>query len=390
MSDPVARVLLFGTQFPPSAAGTAIYTRCLALALKDQGVDVAVLTQAQASNSTDEEELPLPVTRIPYTRNVARRYARSLGSLRAHLDHFHPDCLWTTNGMGTRVAGLVGELPCPLITSVRGSDIRTRLPARGPWRRLEGAIQRRAYRRSAGIAAACRDLRTYAIRQGVDERRLFVSHSAFDLARLDSLSASLEKFDREPSTLLTVTRLTRQKRVDVLLRAVAIALRDVPDLNLVVVGDGPERAGLEKLAQQLQISRRVRFAGPLQPFSVELFSEYRRATAFALTSVGEGLANVFIESAAFGLPSLGSDSGGTPEVVTDGVTGWLVQPDDPQDTAARIVALMGDAEARQQMGRAARTWVEGEFGLQMLGERSLAVIRAVVAGDHLPPDRVAS
>jgi phosphatidylinositol alpha-1,6-mannosyltransferase len=255
---------------------------------------------------------------------------------------------------------------------------------------LEGAIQRRAYRRSAGIAAACRDLRTYAIRQGVDERRLFVSHSAFDLARLDSLSASLEKFDREPSTLLTVTRLTRQKRVDVLLRAVAIALRDVPDLNLVVVGDGPERAGLEKLAQQLQISRRVRFAGPLQPFSVELFSEYRRATAFALTSVGEGLANVFIESAAFGLPSLGSDSGGTPEVVTDGVTGWLVQPDDPQDTAARIVALMGDAEARQQMGRAARTWVEGEFGLQMLGERSLAVIRAVVAGDHLPPDRVAS
>ena len=384
MPDPVSRVLLFGTEFPPSAAGTAAYARCLALALHGQGVDVAVLTQAPADGAVDDSDLPVPVARIPYTRNVARRYARCLGALHGHLERFRPDCLWTTNGMGSRVAGLLGRLPCPLITCARGSDIRSRLPARLPWRRLEGLLLRRAYRRSAGIAAACRDLSAYATAQGVDGLRQFVSHSAFDFARLDGLAGSLAGVRREVSTLLTVARLTRQKRIDVLLRAVALATCDIPDLRLVVVGDGPERSGLEALAQDLHIGDRVRFAGALPPFSVALCTEYRRATVFALTSVGEGLANVFIEAGAFGLPSLGSDSGGTPEIVSDGVTGWLVRPDDPQDTAARIVAMMKDRVARQRMGSAARAWVEEEFGLQTLGQRSLAVIRAVVAGNPVP------
>jgi len=381
----VSRVLLFGTEFPPSAAGTAAYTRCLALALHGQGVDVAVLTQAPAGDAVvDDADLPVPVARIPYTRNVARRYARCLGALRGHLERFQPDCLWTTNGMATRVAGLMGRLSCVLITCARGSDIRTRLPARTPWRRVEGLLQRRAYRRSAGIAAACRDLSAYAAAQGVDGQRLFVSHSAFDFARLDGLAHRLEGVRRQASTLLTVARLTRQKRVDVLLRAVALAAGHIPDLRLVVVGDGPERPGLEALARDLQIGDRVRFVGALPPFSVELCTEYKRATAFILTSVDEGLANVFIEAGAFGLPSLGSDSGGTPEIVSDGVTGWLVRPDDPQDTAARIVALMKDRDTRRRLGTAARAWVEEEFGLQTLGERSLSVIRAVVAGDPVP------
>ena len=115
-----------------------------------------------------------------------------------------------------------------------------------------------------------------------------------------------------------------------------------------------------------------------------MYSEYQRATAFALTSVGEGLANVFIEAGAFHLPSLGSNSGGTPEILTNNVTGYLVRPDDPQNTATRIVALMKDPDRSRKMGVAARRWVEREFGLQPLGERSLAVIRAVIAGDAVP------
>lgn len=384
MADGTCRVLLFGTEFPPSPAGTAVYARCLALALHNQGVDIAVLTQAPAQDPVDDVDVPVPVSRIPYTRNVARRYARSLGALRAAVDQFKPHCLWTTNGMGTRVAALLSRLPCPLISCARGSDIRTRLPPRGPWRRLEGLVQRRAYRRSVGVAAACGDLLTYAVAQGVDEQRLFVSHSAFDFARLDGMSASLDGIEREPSTVLTVARLTRQKRVDVVLRAVALARKEIPELRLVIVGDGPERLRLEGLARELQIDDCVRFAGVLQPFSVDLCAEYRRATAFAMTSVGEGLANVFIEAGAFSLPSIGSASGGTPEIVKDGATGWLVRPDDPTDTAARIVTLLKSPETGAQMGAAARAWVEEEFGLQTLGRRSRAVIRAVIDGSPVP------
>ena len=112
--------------------------RCLALALYGQGVDVAVLTQAPTGVAVDDADLPVPVARIPYTRNVARRYARCLGALRGHLERFQPDCLWTTNGMATRVAGLMGRLSCVLITCARASDIPSRPPARPPRRPVHG------------------------------------------------------------------------------------------------------------------------------------------------------------------------------------------------------------------------------------------------------------
>jgi phosphatidylinositol alpha-1,6-mannosyltransferase len=373
-------VLLFGTEFPPSAAGTAIYARSLALGLSAQGVDVHVLTMAPDATSPEDADQPFRVTRLPPTGNVARRYARCLGALRRDLQRLQPDCLWTTNGMGTRVAGLLSQVSCPLITCARGSDIRTRLPGRGPWRRLESLPLRRAYRRSAAVAAACQDLHRLAVDRGIDGARIFVSHSAFDFARLETLRASRPCCSREARALLTVARLTRQKRVDVLLQAVAIAVERLPELRYTIVGDGPERGRLERRARDLGIAARVRFAGQLPPFSSELCAEYERAAVFGLASVGEGLANVFIEAGAFGLPSLGVDSGGTPEVVRHGDTGWLVPADDPQAAADRLVDMMSDDEALERMGSSARDWILEEFGLDTLGRRSAAVVRSVIAG----------
>lgn len=379
-------VLLFGTEFPPSAAGTAVYARALALGLAGQGARVHVLTQAPAGGeAAGDDDLPFAVTRIPWTANAVRRYARCAGALAGHLQALRPTVLWTTNGMGTRVAGLFGRLPCPLVSCARGSDIRTRLPGRGPWRRLESVPQRRAYRRSAAIAAACRDLKRLAVERGLDGSRIFVSHSAFDFDRLAQLAAALAGVAPEPLAVLTVARLTAQKRVDVVLRAVARVARQVPGVRYAVVGDGPERGRLEALAAQLSIADRVRFTGPLRPFSAQLCAEYRRAAVFAMTSVGEGLANVFIEAGAFGLPSLGCDDGGTPEIVRQGETGWLVRPDDPEAAAQRLAQLLASADERRRLGAAARAWVEAEFGLQTLGARSLAVVRAVAAGR--PPPR---
>lgn len=375
------RVLLFGTEFPPSPAGTAVYARSLALGLHGQGADVAVVTQAPKAGAASHD-LPVPVSRVPFTGNVPRRYARHVEALRRGLEDVRPDLLWTTNGMGTRVAGLLPRLPCPLISCARGSDIRTRLPGRGILRRWEGRWQRAAYRRSAAVAAASRELRDYAAAQGVDAARLFVSHSAFDLSRVDSLPR--DTHDDARPTLLTVARLTAQKRVDRLLRAVARVAEPAP--HLVVVGDGPERGHLEQLARELGIDARVRFTGMLEPFSEALYREYREADLFALVSVGEGLANVLIEAGAFALPSVGVASGGTPEIVRHGDTGLLAQPDDVDDIAAQLTALLGDSGLRRRFGAAARTLVEEEYGIEALGRRSLAVVRAVLAGEPLPAE----
>ena len=380
MADP--RVLLFGTRFPPEAAGTAAYARGLALGLASQGVDVHVLTMGPA---VAEEGLPFPVRRLRPAGGVLQRYGRCLGALRRELERLRPDCLWATNGMGTRVAGLLGHLPCPLITSARGSDLRTRLPGRGPWRRLESLALRRAYRRSAGVAAASRGMARLAASRGVEEDRLFVSHPAFDLS-WSAGDAGDPGGRGAPTSVLTVARLTRQKRVDVVLRAVAAAAVQVPGVSCTVVGDGPERGRLERLAGELDLARRVVFVGALRPRSAPLRAEYARASVFALTSVEEGLGNVYIEAGAFGLPSVGVDGGGTPEVVVHGRTGWLVPADDPAATAERLLQLLSDHEARRRMGREARLRVEAEFSVEALGRRSAGVVRAVIADGRPPPE----
>ena len=385
MSQRPPRVLLFGLEFPPSAAGTAVYARALAGALAARGLDVLMVTQADPGESwrSVDADLPFPVVRLPHTTRVPRRYARAFRGLRRALAEFQPDCLWTTNGMATRVVGLLpglGHLGLPLISCCRGTDIRTRLPGRGLGRRLESLPQRRCYRHSAGIAAACLDLKRTAVAKGLDGSRIFVSHSAFDLRRLPPPDRPVRATGAE-SLVLTVARLTAQKRVDVALRAVAAALERGAAARYVIVGHGPEAEHLQQLAGELGVADRVEFRGRLEPMSPELFGLYARADVFLLTSVGEGLANVFIEAGAFGAPCVGADSGGTPEIIRHETTGLLAPPDDVGAAAAHLVALLSAPERAAAMGRAARQWIVEEFGLETMGQLSeLAVRQAMERG----------
>lgn len=385
MSQRPLRVLLFGLEFPPSAAGTAIYARALSGSLAARGIDVRVLTQADREGHwlSLDPSLPFPVTRLPHTDSVPRRYVRALRGLRRALADFQPDCLWTTNGMATRVVGLLPELNRlgrPLISCARGTDIRSRLPGRSLGRRLESLPQRRCYRHSAGIAAACLDLKRAAVAKGLDGSRIFVSHSAFDLSRIPEPQRRVRAPAAE-GLILTVARLTAQKRVDVALRAVALALRRGARARYTVVGDGQEMGRLQQLALELGVADRVEFRGRLEPMSPELFELYARADVVLLTSVGEGLANVYIEAGAFGAPCVAADSGGTPEIIRHDITGLLAPPEDVEVTAAHLTALLEMPDRAALMGHAARQWVVEEFGLETMGRRSeLAVRQAVERG----------
>ena len=376
------RILLFGTEFPPSAAGTASYAQALATGLMRAGADVRVLTQApagiDAATAGGDQ-----IRRIPHTGSVLRRYWRCRQALQRELAEFQPHCLWTTNGMGTRVASLLSStgtdpLP-PMISCVRGSDITTRLPGRTPTRWFESLLHRRCYRRSAAIAVVSRALCEVAVTKGLPSKHLFLSPPAFDV----SLSAGDDgATERSSTTILTVARLQRQKRIDVLLRALANVRVRHQQVRLVIVGDGPQLERLQKLAVDLDLQSHVEFAGPLEPRSAELFKRYREAAFFALASVGEGMGNVFIEAGAFGLATIGCDDGGTPDVVQHEKTGLLVPPDNEDALAAALDRLLGEAELRQRLGAQARTWIADHFSIETLGKTSYQIAQQVVAGSY--------
>jgi glycosyltransferase involved in cell wall biosynthesis len=193
---------------------------------------------------------------------------------------------------------------------------------------------------------------------GIDESRVVVIPNGIDAARFvpmdrEAACAQLE-IDATNPIVGCVSRLSREKGIDVLVRAVAMMQR--ADAQVKVVGHGVERANLERLARDVGVSDRVEFAG-MKPHN-EVPVWINAATVMALPSRIEGHPNAVLEAMACGKPVVASRVGGVPEAIYSEDLGALVPPDDPQGLARALDAAL---ERRWDIDRivavgARRTW----------------------------------
>ncbi|MFF9910897.1 glycosyltransferase family 4 protein [Streptomyces sp. NPDC013457] len=174
--------------------------------------------------------------------------------------------------------------------------------------------------------------------------------------------------------VVCVSRLVPRKGQDTLIRALPEILRRVPDAVLLIVGGGPYEKDLRRLAATTGVADSVRFTGAV-PWE-ELPAHYGAGDVFAMpcrTRRGgldvEGLGIVYLEASATGLPVVAGDSGGAPDAVLDGETGWVVRGEDPEESADRIATLLLDPELRARMGARGRDWVEERWRWDLLAER---------------------
>ncbi|MDX6353455.1 MAG: phosphatidyl-myo-inositol dimannoside synthase [Streptomyces sp.] len=174
--------------------------------------------------------------------------------------------------------------------------------------------------------------------------------------------------------VVCVSRLVPRKGQDTLILAMPRILREVPDAALLIVGGGPYRGELEKLARRTGVAAAVRFTGAV-PWE-ELPAHYGAGDVFAMpcrTRRGgldvEGLGIVYLEASATGLPVIAGDSGGAPDAVLDGETGWVVAGGSPEQSAERVVTLLHDPELRRRMGERGRRWVEESWRWDLLADR---------------------
>ena len=186
------------------------------------------------------------------------------------------------------------------------------------------------------------------------------------------LRAELGLADRP--VVVCVSRLVPRKGQDTLILAMPRILREFPDTALLIVGDGPYRGELEKLAERTGVAAAVRFTGAV-PFSA-LPAHFGAGDVFAMpcrTRRGgldvEGLGIVYLEASATGLPVVAGDSGGAPDAVLDGETGWVVRGGSPEQSAERVLTLLRDPELRRTMGRRGRRWVEEDWRWDLLASR---------------------
>ncbi|MFO1020268.1 MAG: glycosyltransferase [Planctomycetales bacterium] len=163
-------------------------------------------------------------------------------------------------------------------------------------------------------------------------------------------------------TFISVARLSREKDFPTLLRAVAKASKQVPDLELLLVGNGPERAHLQQLVVELQIEQRVQLVGEQSDIPHWL----ARSGCFVSSSLTEGISLTLLEAMAVGLPVLATAVGGNPEIVTHGVTGYLVPAQNVDALADGIVRMWEQRSRWMEMGRAGRSRVAEQFDIRQM------------------------
>jgi phosphatidyl-myo-inositol dimannoside synthase len=200
---------------------------------------------------------------------------------------------------------------------------------------------------------------------GVDET--FFRPGAGGAAVRDRLA-----LDKDQPVVVCVSRLVRRKGQDTLIDAWPRVRAQVSDAVLLLVGDGPYASRLRRLARQRGVSDAVRFTGPV-PWP-ELPSYYDAANVFAMPCrtrrAGldvEGLGMVYLEASATGLPVIGGNSGGAPDAIAEGESGYVVA--DGDGTAARIVELLTDPAKARAMGEKGLAWIEREWRWELAAAR---------------------
>jgi glycosyltransferase involved in cell wall biosynthesis len=163
----------------------------------------------------------------------------------------------------------------------------------------------------------------------------------------------------------TVCVIRSEKALDVLVRAAALVVRDFPHLRVLIVGDGPDRAGVEAIVGQLGLEQRVLFTGA----RTDVPNVLAAMDVAVLSSDYEGIPLSILEFMDAGKPIVATRVGGIPEVIEDGVHGVLVPPRDEAALAAAVSGVLRGTDAGREMGARARDRCRHEFGLDRIVER---------------------
>ncbi|HMB68888.1 MAG TPA: glycosyltransferase, partial [bacterium] len=342
-----------------------------------------------------DREDPLVVSRPPFGRMGSGRFvAVLLWWLWALVLVIRHDVRFLHCGNVTP-NGYVGywmhrTLGLPYALYFHGMDVErfARKEARGGPR---ARVVRRILDRAAVVFANSRDTVARLERIGVAGDRIRLLHPGVDAERFrpgpvnDPALAALA----DGPTLLTVGRYARRKGVDLVLRALVTVRRRVP-CRLLVSGRDQEE-NLRPLVDELGLGDAVRFLGEVP--AAALPDLYRAADVFVMpareeadTGSVEGFGIVFLEAAASGVPAVGGRSGGMGDAVADGETGFLVDPDDADGLAARLLEILEDPELAERLGRRGRERALADFSWDRAGRIVGEEVRRAV--DSAPSDRV--
>lgn len=262
-------------------------------------------------------------------------------------------------------AVLLGQyLRKPVIVTARGSDVNII-----PQFTLPRMMILWATRNAARIVTVCKALQEKLVDMGASDGKIVVLRNGIDLNLFKPLDRkeTRAKLGLSGKTLLSVGNLIELKGHDITIQA----LVDLPDVRLLIVGEGKEESNLKKLARSLGVADRVIFLGRIE--HEELKRYYNAVDALVLASSREGWANVLLESMACGTPVIATRVSGTPEVVTSPQAGILMKTRTPEGLVAAYYELFSTYPEHG----AVRRYAEG-YGWQETSQGQRALFKQVL------------
>lgn len=304
----------------------------------------------------------------PRVAAMARELAGLLGRAGASLVCCHGFKADLIGLMAARRAGL------PAISVSRGWTRET-------WKvRAYEAIDRACLRRMDRVVCVSHGQATRVRNARVAAERVVVIPNAVRADRFlepdpSARAELLALFPRPPARIVgSAGRLSPEKGFGVLVEAAAVVASD-PGVGFVHFGDGVLREPIARRIEELGLRDRFILAG----FRGDLDRFFPHWDLMVLPSFTEGMPNVVLEAFAAGVPVVATAVGGTPELVADGVNGYLVAPGDPDAIAARIRDVLGDEPGRSEMGRRGRELVGAEFTFEAQARHYLRLLDEITA-----------
>ena len=306
---------------------------------------------------------------------IARKRLRGIAALRKVLARRAFDVANTHSSTDTWIAALARTSLARAPAIVRTRHISAPLPRNLATRWLYCSA-------TARVVTTGERLRRQVIEQtGIDAARVVSIPTGIDLERFrpdDRPAARVALgLPRDSKIVGIVATLRSWKGHRYLLQAVAALRRD--DVMLAVVGDGPQREALERLAAELDFGARIRFAGNQEDVAPWLQS----FDLFCLPSyANEGVPQALMQAMACALPVVTTPVGSIDEIVEDGVSGVMVPPESSEGLRAALAALLDDASRRRSLGERALATARGRFGEALMIEKMLAVFREAAQASH--------
>lgn len=359
------RLVILTSEFPPGPGGIGTHAYSLASQLHKLGWTVTVIGR-QDYVTPDERQafnrlLPFDVVSLRPLAwaavDAAYRWGKVLPSALLH----QADVIMLTGSQSVWV-GAVLPRRVPLVAIGHGTEFGV-----SGWRL---ALTRAAFERADHVVCVSEFTRDYMLKKDIAPKSVSVIHNGADHEVFLRLSETqIAEFKKRRGynghrLLLTVGHVSERKGQDIVIRALPAILSDIPNVHYLVAGLPSQQSEYQRLARQLGVDNHVHFLGKVS--TSELVHLYNACDIFVLTSRHtdegdfEGYGIVAVEAALCGALAVVSGGSGLSEAVRHGVTGLVVPPEAPDETAAAITRLLRDQNLHQSLAGAARSAAEAE------------------------------